>query len=93
LKSDAATAPHEQEARIRRGEFVDPKDGLESFASYADRFIAEGEYAEESTRARDRSLFENHLRKAFGSKSLKGISTQDVRTWHASLDLAPATVA
>jgi hypothetical protein len=50
LKTDASDEARKVEESLRRGEYVSPKDGLETFASYAATFIAEELYGEEATR-------------------------------------------
>lgn len=94
-KQDAKDAAAEQEAKMRRGDWIDPSRGRESFSEWAGTYMATSFDQRASSQARDESYYRIHILPAFGPSALAEIEPGDVQRWVTALStgLAPASVA
>jgi integrase len=83
------------QADKHRGRWTDPSGGRVLFPDWADRWWATTVNLRPSTRARDDSLYRNHVEPAWRTFQLANIDHLGVREWIAELSasgLAPTTV-
>lgn len=82
------------EADMVRGEWVDPRAGKTTFATWAEQWLRSNPNKRATTRARDESVLRTHFIPTLGTRPLARITKLDVR--HAvdamASHLAPATV-
>jgi integrase len=93
--ADAAAWDAMNEADKRRGRWVDPAGARIRFGDWAERWWSTTVNLRPSTRARDDSLYRNHVEPAWGALQLANIDHLGVREWIAELSasgLAPTTV-
>ena len=93
--ADAIAWDATNQADMHRGVWTDPAGGRIHFSEWADRWWSTTVNLRPSTRARDASLYRNHVEPVFGSARLAGIDHLAVREWIAGLSasgLAPTTV-
>jgi integrase len=74
----------EQEARMRRGEFIDPAAGKVTLAEWWGQWTS-ARGVEAATADKNRSWWRNHIEPAFGSWPLTSIQSWDVQKWVAAL--------
>lgn len=96
-KRGAEQALAVERASILTGTWVDPERGTELLTAYATAFIATNGYRDRSlalnTRLLEQWIDATHFAKvgrstiavSLGSRPLKSIEAQDVRTWHAAV--------
>lgn len=80
LKKVVTDWARDEEARIARGEWRDPRAGRIQFEEFRDRFIA-ARVVEDSTARRDRSVLANHLNPQWEGWRLPAISRLEVQGW------------
>jgi integrase len=93
--ADAIAWDAMNEADKHRGRWTDPSGGRVLFPDWADRWWATTVNLRPSTRARDDSLYRNHVKPTWGTFQLANIDHLGVREWIAELSasgLAPTTV-
>lgn len=93
-KLDAEDFAASVRVKLRRGEFVDPAAGRETFASFvADRWL-EMQMHKASTEAQVDSFLRNHILPTFGPMPLAAVRPAHVQKWvrGQSAKLAPTTV-
>jgi integrase len=93
-KIDAERFVVEMESRKLRGIWTNPEHGKELFGKWLDEWWETTTNLRPSSRARDESYMEKHVRPRFGDVPLAKISQVDVRAWVADLSKRrkPATV-
>jgi integrase len=94
-KADARAYLSSVETDVHRGQYVDPAGGRVLFGEWAERWWSTTVNLRPSTRARDDSLYRNHIEPTFGAFPLAGIDHLGVCEWIAELSacgLAPTTV-
>ncbi len=80
-KQEARQAADEEERKVRRGGWTDPKLGRRTFESWAQEVMAARIDRRPATRARDDSYLKNHVVAAFGDQHLNQITKTDVQAW------------
>jgi integrase len=93
--ADAVAWDAMNEADKHRGVWLDPAGGRTKFSDWSARCRTTTVNQRPSTRARDESLYRNHIEPVFGAISLADIDHLTVREWIAGLSasgLAPPTV-
>lgn len=73
------------EADIRRGSWVDPRAGQETFQIYANDWLEQRKGLSPKTAERYRSVLDHHLLPIFGESKLAKMTPSQVRAWHAEL--------
>jgi integrase len=73
------------EADVRRGAWVDPRAGEETFGVYANNWLEERRGLSPKTAERYRSVLDRHLLPTFGESTLAKLTPSKVRAWHAEL--------
>jgi integrase len=79
---------------LDRGQWIDPRGGAESVASWAERWFAV-RVVRPSTKATDEGRLRKHLLPEFGALALKDVTPLGVRAWVAKMvatGLSPRTV-
>lgn len=80
-KRDALAWAEEQEAAIRKGEWIDPNAGAVEFEVWADRWLAERTDLKPKTKQSYESLLRTQIKPRFGSVKLSRIDQLSVRSW------------
>lgn len=94
-KADAQHFATEVETDKRKGTWVDPSGGRQTFGSWAETWLATTGDLRRSTRARVEGLVANYLVPRFGSARIAAIRQPDVQQWVNDLradGLKPASV-
>lgn len=93
-KIDAERFIVEMESRKLRGLWTNPDHGKEPFGKWLDEWWKTTTNLRPSSRARDESYIENHVRPRFKDVPIAKITQVDVRAWVAELSTKrkPATV-
>ncbi|HVA07554.1 MAG TPA: tyrosine-type recombinase/integrase [Acidimicrobiales bacterium] len=93
-RADATRYASSKETDKQRGEIIDPRAGSIPFDTFAKDWLGSDPSKRPSSLGRDRSIVDNYLIPAFGTKTLKAIKYDDVQAlvnaW--TKDLAPSTV-
>src|SRR5947209_5155618 len=84
-KQDASDFLKTVGADVLRGAYVDPRLGRIRFAEWASEWLRTTAHLRPGTRARYRSVIENHLLPAFGTAELAKITPLEVRQWVARM--------
>jgi len=85
LKGEVVHWAAEQEAKIRRGEWRDPKYSKVMFEAWRDRWVA-ARVVEAETRRGDGSMLTHHINPYFTGKPLVSIGRMDVQGWVRALE-------
>lgn len=85
LKGEVTHWASEQEAKIRRGEWRDPKYSKVMFEAWRDRWVA-ARVVERETRRGDTSMLTHHINPHFTGKPLVSIGRMDVQSWVRQLE-------
>lgn len=83
LKKVVKQAAEDAEARIRRGEWIDPARGMITLGEWWEIWSAM-RTIESSTAHKDDGLWCRYIRDELGDMSLAAITTEDVETWRAA---------
>lgn len=89
-KSDAEDYLRDQEARMVRGEWVDPDAARTTLGDYYEAWETRQPWRH-STRAAVGSAWRNHIAPTFGRRALGSIRRGDVEAWAAGLPLGGQT--
>jgi integrase len=95
-KADASKWLALTQAELLRGGWIDPEAGRVPFPAYAAEWIDERPGLRPKTIQLYRYLLRAHLRDAFGSATIAGITEADVRRWRANMlsaGVTPVTAA
>lgn len=87
LKGEATHWASEQEAKIRRGEWRDPKFSRVMFDAWRDRWVS-ARVVERETRRGDKSSLTLHINPYFEGRPLLSIGRMDVQGWVRALEQA-----
>lgn len=87
MKRIVADWGREEETRIARGEWRDPRAGRISYDEWRDQFLA-ARIVEPETARRDRGVVANHLDPQWGGWPLPAISRLEVQGWVKRMDAA-----
>jgi integrase len=74
------------------GTYVDPRAGRATVGELADAYLAGNPSWAESTRARNESIVERHIRPRWGAVPVSAVTFEDVQVWVSSMSGAGATV-
>lgn len=85
LKKVVETWAADEEAKIRRGEWVNPHGGKMTLAEWRDKWL-ETRRVETATTDKTNSWWRNHIEPAFGSWPLASIQSWDVETWVTAME-------
>lgn len=83
-KGDAAAWLARVQTDQGRGDFVDPRAGRITLATFAERFLAERVLADRTTETY-RGLLEGHIMPGLGDIEIGQLAPGTVRAWHARL--------
>lgn len=95
-KRDAEAAAFDKEDEQRRPNAVDPRGGRMTWSQWCDQHWWQRRRVEDSTRVRDVSRLEHHLRPKWGHRPLDSITRDEVEGWVFDLERVvptPSTVA
>ena len=81
-KADALAHLSVMETNLRRGEWLDPAAGRETFGSYGKRWLAHRPDLRPSTTEFYDALWRKWLEPAFGDVTLAAMTTERWRTWY-----------
>ncbi len=94
-KVDAERWLRNEEARLDRGEWVDPSAGTVPYSEWAETWLASLHGIGPKTRAGYESLLRSRILPTFGGVELRRISTAGIRVWVAAMadaGLSPARI-
>jgi len=92
-KIDAQKWITQEEAKIPRGEWVDPRAGNVLLDDYATEWMAGRFNLKPSSRVYYQRLLKLHILPRFGSVPLGRLETSKIRSWHAQLHAERSTTA
>ena len=84
LKKVVQTWAADEEAKIRRGEWINPHAGKVTLAGWRDKWL-ETRRVEVATKEKTDSWWRNHIEPKFGSWPLASIQSWDVEAWVSEL--------
>jgi integrase len=85
LKKVVETWAADEEAKIRRGEWIDPHAGKVTLAAWRDKW-QETRRVEIATRRRTDGWWRNHIEPKFGTWPIAAIQSWDVEAWVSDLE-------
>ncbi len=92
-KADALAYLSTVEADLRRGAWIDPRDGQVTLNTYAIEWIERRPDLSVRTRELYQYLLRNHILPTLGHTALAGLASSKVRGWHAELAQRHASTA
>lgn len=87
LKADAWLWLSEQELKVRRGQWVDPRAGTLTFGAYVEVWWKTKGRLAPSTRVLYEGFLSRHILPSFGRRRLNDIAPAAVKRWHTELSL------
>lgn len=92
-KVDAGRYGVEQEAKVARGDFVDPRAGRILFGDYGDAWLARQVHHRRTTAEQVGSYYRNHIGPAFERRPLSSVKPSEIQAFVEALSekLAPST--